>query len=121
MSCREGQGGVGGSRWRGMMEVMYRERSSVLPGAVVWANTPSADTSTVLPDGCTDLLFDGERLLIAGPDTVAYRIGTSTSAYAGVRTPSGVGPSLWGVPGCDIVKTCGCWSAAVGISRPRVR
>jgi AraC-like DNA-binding protein len=86
-----------------MMEDVYRERPSVLPGIVVWANTPSAGTSTVLPDGCTDLLFDGERLLIAGPDTVAHQVDVSANAYAGVRTPSGVGPSLWGVPGCDIV------------------
>lgn len=86
-----------------MLVVMYRERASRLPGAVLWRKTAGGATSAVLPDGCTDLMFDGAGLLIAGPDTVAYDIEHANSTFVGLRMPSGAGPALWGVPASEIV------------------
>jgi AraC-like DNA-binding protein len=57
----------------------------------------------VLPDGCTDLLFDGRTLLIAGPDTVAQENPLTTDRFIGLRVGSGIGPALWGVPGSELV------------------
>ena len=37
------------------------------PGVEVWRSTGRAGPTRVLPDGCLDLLFDGRRLLVAGP------------------------------------------------------
>ncbi len=53
----------------------------------------------VLPDGCMDLVWTGEQLVVAGPDTVPQH-GTHTPGVtvAGVRFVPGVLPSLLGVP-----------------------
>ena len=56
---------------------MYRELSvrPWLAGVVeaVWVRDGGAvaGTSRVLPDGCTDLIWVGGALLVAGPDTRA--------------------------------------------------
>jgi AraC-like DNA-binding protein len=83
---------------------VYSERPSRLPGGVLWSQTAGAGSELVLPDGCTDLLFDGAALLIAGPDTVAQQISTVERAlpYIGLRMSSGIGPALWGVPGSEL-------------------
>ncbi|MFD6163122.1 helix-turn-helix domain-containing protein [Nocardia sp. NPDC060256] len=79
----------------------YRERPSRFGRAVVWSRTVTGDDagSPVLPDGCIDLLWVGGRLVIAGPDTRAYRpvvaVGTR---YVGLRFFPGTAPSLLGVP-----------------------
>ena len=84
---------------------MYSERQSRLPGGVVWSKTGAVEGSAVLPDGCTDLIFDGHQLLIAGPDRVAQPGSTADQSYpiVGLRMSSGIGPALWGVPGCELV------------------
>ncbi|MFI6047199.1 helix-turn-helix domain-containing protein [Nocardia sp. NPDC051321] len=83
----------------------YRERPSRFGQAVVWTRTiTGADAgSPVLPDGCIDLLWVGGRLVIAGPDTRAYRpaamVGTR---YAGIRFFPGTAPALLGVPAAEL-------------------
>ncbi|MFJ8079917.1 helix-turn-helix domain-containing protein [Streptomyces sp. NPDC096205] len=82
---------------------MYEERPSLLAGAVVWRNTPSAPgDGRVLPDGCMDLLWHDGRLLVAGPDTHAYVTGGAGGAWAGVRFRPGDGPVLLGVPAHEL-------------------
>ncbi|WP_042384666.1 helix-turn-helix domain-containing protein [Streptacidiphilus melanogenes] len=85
----------------------YAERPSRLPDAVVWtrgATSPSPsggvdDAASVLPDGCMDLLWTEGRLLVAGPDTHAYRPGPDLPGpWAGVRFRPGTAPALLGVP-----------------------
>ncbi len=49
---------------------MYAQRR-VAPGAEVWRSTGSVDEQRILPDGCLDLIFDGVRLFVAGPDSTA--------------------------------------------------
>ncbi|SEK71289.1 helix-turn-helix transcriptional regulator [Streptacidiphilus jiangxiensis] len=82
----------------------YAERPARFPGAVVWTHGAAHDRdapapATVLPDGCMDLLWTPGRLLVAGPDTHAYRPEPDMRGpWAGVRLPPGAAPALLGVP-----------------------
>ncbi len=90
---------------------MYRERPAsvrgraVLPGCVVWDRRSGAAGSVrVLPDGCLDLIVAGDRLLVAGPDTVAQVIETTAAdAFTGLRMAPAVGPAVLGVAAADLV------------------
>jgi AraC-like DNA-binding protein len=95
----------------------YAERASRLPGAVVWTNTPSADAGRpVLPDGCMDLLWTEGRLLVAGPDTHAYRTQGAPVRWSGVRFFPGTAPTFLGVPAHELrdrrVELTDLWPAA---------
>jgi AraC-like DNA-binding protein len=85
--------------------VTYWERRLGVPGAVLWGRDvgQAAERTRILPDGCLDLLWDGRRLLVAGPDT-ASRWHTSEPgvAYVGVRFSGGTGPALLGVPADEL-------------------
>ncbi|MFD7324920.1 helix-turn-helix domain-containing protein [Streptomyces sp. NPDC059875] len=84
---------------------MYEERPARLDGAVVWTLTPRSvaeDPVPVLPDGCMDLLWCDGRLLVAGPDTVAYVPEGGPSRYAGIRFAPGDAPALLGVPASEL-------------------
>jgi AraC-like DNA-binding protein len=82
--------------------VGYSERR-VTPDVEVWRSTGAVGLTRVLPDGCVDLLFDGRRLLVAGPDTTArvHRSVVPTSMW-GVRLHAGLGPALIGVPADEL-------------------
>ncbi|MBX6354775.1 MAG: helix-turn-helix domain-containing protein [Micromonosporaceae bacterium] len=84
---------------------MYGERASRLPGAVVWHQEPVAagHVQRILPDGCMDLMWYGDRLVVAGPDSTAYVAPAPPgTAYAGVRFPPGTGPAVFGVPAWEL-------------------
>ncbi|MEC4019519.1 helix-turn-helix domain-containing protein [Streptomyces sp. H27-D2] len=86
---------------------MYRERPSSMPaGAVVWTRTAgdgSGGPLRVLPDGCTDLIWAGGQLLVAGPDTRAHLTHDSPgSSYAALRFAPGTGPAVLGVPAHEL-------------------
>src|SRR5262249_16796559 len=50
----------------------YRERSSGVPGVLIWSRPGGpAATHRILPDGCVDLILAADTLLVAGPDTSA--------------------------------------------------
>ncbi|MEU2582293.1 helix-turn-helix domain-containing protein [Streptomyces avermitilis] len=71
--------------------------------AVVWTNRPSAAAGRpVLPDGCMDLLWTEGRLLVAGPDTHAYRPQGPFGDWAGVRFFPGTAPAFLGVPAYEL-------------------
>ncbi|MFE7648022.1 helix-turn-helix transcriptional regulator [Streptomyces phaeoluteigriseus] len=96
---------------------MYEERPSRLAGAVVWTNTPTGGVPRpVLPDGCMDLLWNEDRLLVAGPDTRAYIPDGPTVAWAGLRLYPGTAPALLGVPAHELrdrrVALADLWPAA---------
>ncbi|MFD7454955.1 helix-turn-helix domain-containing protein [Kitasatospora sp. NPDC059827] len=88
------------------MPTDYAERASRLPGAVLWTKGPSVGAGgggLVLPDGCMDLLWTEGRLLVAGPDTRAFRPGPELPGpWAGVRFRPGTGPLLLGVPASEL-------------------
>jgi AraC-like DNA-binding protein len=80
--------------------VAYREWTAV-PGAVQWESWsgPSPTPMLILPDGCLDLIWDGERLFVAGPDTTAQRFqGRPSTHTVALRFSGGLGPALLGVP-----------------------
>lgn len=83
----------------------YRERPTVIPGAVLWerATGPAQARSRILPDGCLDLLWDGSRLFVAGPDTKArWHQGPPRASYVALRFSGGAGPALLGVPADEL-------------------
>jgi AraC-like DNA-binding protein len=110
----------------------HRERPSrLIAGAVLWArhdparprpsNADRAGGTTVLPDGCLDLIWAVEgaggahgaaapraatatgRLFVAGPDTHAYRTDPAGGIrYVGLRFASGTGPAVIGVPASEV-------------------
>ncbi len=104
MSNGRTRGVAGGTCQTG---VMYAERPSRLPGGVLWRAAGRPPSAPVLPDGCSDLMFDGATLLIAGPDTTAYVAEpgrfSEPGHFTGLRMASGIGPSMWGVPGSELV------------------
>ena len=76
--------------------------------ACTWAGRmgPGGETYVrkVLPDGCVDILWDGRRLLVAGPDTgpvdVVRRPGRF---YVGIRFRPGLAATVLGVPASDLL------------------
>ncbi|MFE6224522.1 helix-turn-helix domain-containing protein [Streptomyces sp. NPDC057854] len=84
---------------------MYEERPARLGGAVLWTRTapaPVVSDALVVPDGCMDLIWADGRLLVAGPDTRAYRADTPVARYAGLRFAPGDAPRLLGVPAREL-------------------
>jgi AraC-like DNA-binding protein len=83
----------------------YQERATSLPGAVLWRTTPprAPEWTRILPDGCLDLLWDGSRLFVAGPDTTARRHqGRAGLAHVALRFSGGTGPALLGIPADEL-------------------
>ena len=80
---------------------MYAERRSSIPGAVLWRATARTG-ARVLPDGCMDLLWWNDEIVIAGPDTRAH-VGTGASQILGLRLPPAVAPALLGVPASELL------------------
>jgi len=56
----------------------------------------------VLPDGCMDIIWDGERLFVAGPDTVPNPTAAEGPFVVGVRFRPGMGPRFLGVPADEL-------------------
>jgi AraC-like DNA-binding protein len=85
--------------------VTYRERTTLLAGATLWRSTagPRPKPRLILPDGCLDLLWDGRRLFVAGPDTRArWHQAHAQASYLAIRFSGGTGPALLGVPADEV-------------------
>jgi AraC-like DNA-binding protein len=79
----------------------YREAATAVSGAVLWRSTadPNPGPFLILPDGCLDLIWDEQRLFVAGPDTTAQRAQSRPGQRtAALRFAGGLGPALIGVP-----------------------
>ncbi len=77
----------------------YRERATEVPGVVLWRSVAAPEPSLILPDGCLDLIWDGQQLFVAGPDARArWHQSLPGSRYAALRFSRGLGPALLGVP-----------------------
>lgn len=85
---------------------MYREiPSAVIPGAVVWHRSPvvRAGVSRILPDGCLDILWSNDELVVAGPDTTAqFAPCAAGQRYTGLRFGPGIGPAVLGLPASEL-------------------
>jgi AraC-like DNA-binding protein len=78
---------------------MYRERPSTVAGAVAWVAPSDGTPGRVLPDGCMDLLWLGDRLVVAGPDTTAFlSVVPAGAMVAGIRFAPGSAPGVLGLP-----------------------
>ena len=83
----------------------YWERATFVAGATMWRRTADAASTPglILPDGCMDLLWDGARLFVAGPDTTARWHQTPEGvSYTAIRFSGGTGPALLGVPAHEV-------------------
>lgn len=83
---------------------MYREWATGLAGAIAWSRVADEpQTHRILPDGCLDLIWADDHLLVAGPDTVAQEVTSPAGLlYAGLRFMPGTGPSVFGVPAHEL-------------------
>lgn len=85
--------------------VTYRERRTAVAGAVLWEREvqPGFERARILPDGCLDLLWDGRRLFVAGPDSTArWHESRPGTRYVALRFAGGTGPALLGVPADEL-------------------
>jgi AraC-like DNA-binding protein len=81
---------------------MYAERRSPVVPAVLWKSTRASE-GLVLPDGCMDLIWFGDSLLVAGPDTRPHIAAPSRGTeVVGLRFLPGVGPHVLGVPAVEL-------------------
>lgn len=61
-------------------------------------------TDRIIPDGCVDLIFGGERLFVAGPDTRAVLLDTAPAqTFVGIRMRPGHAPILLGRPASEVL------------------
>ncbi len=82
-----------------MEPVTYAERRSSRLPATRWRRSAGPGTFGILPDGCMDLIWDGQRLLIAGPDTATVTFTADRRLeLTALRFDSGVAPLVLGVP-----------------------
>jgi AraC-like DNA-binding protein len=61
------------------------------------------ETSRILPDGCTDLMWVDGELVVAGPDTEAHVLDAPADArFVAVRFVPGAGPTILGIPAHEL-------------------
>ncbi len=83
----------------------YREQlvSSPLVSCTWEQRTTGAWEQRVVPDACVDLIWSGERLTIAGPDTRARLVALAPGArIVGVRLRPGVAGEVLGLPAGEL-------------------
>jgi AraC-like DNA-binding protein len=70
--------------------------------ACTWRRRPdgmiTAPPEPVLPDGCVDIIWDGARLFVAGPDTGPMWSVPTGPFVVGLRFRPGAGPLFLGLP-----------------------
>jgi AraC-like DNA-binding protein len=76
--------------------------------ACSWAGRLADDgtpfTESVLPDACIDLVWDGRRLVVAGPDTGPVPITREPGGiFAGLRFRPGLAPTVLGLPAAALL------------------
>jgi AraC-like DNA-binding protein len=85
--------------------VTYVERATRVDSAVLWQRTldGAPERTPILPDGCMDLLWDGNHLFVAGPDTATrWHESPAGTTYVAVRFSGGLGPAVLGVPADEV-------------------
>ncbi len=66
------------------------------------ATSNGAWVEPVLPDGCMDIIWDGQRLFVAGPDTAPGSAGSGGAFAVGIRFRPGIGPLFLGLPAFEL-------------------
>lgn len=75
-----------------------------LPLVELWSTDGPATSGLIPPDGCMDLVTDGEAVVVAGPDTTArlFLSDGSGSPMWGARFHPGLLPSLLRLHACTV-------------------
>jgi AraC-like DNA-binding protein len=84
----------------------YRERPTEVRRVVLWQREvqPGGGRALILPDGCLDLIWDGQRLFVAGPDSRArWHEDRPEATYTGLRFAGGSGPAFVGLPAHELL------------------
>ena len=84
---------------------MYAERLVASPlVACTWEQTTiAAQDQRVVPDACVDLIWSGEQLIVAGPDTAARLVALpACSRIVGVRLRPGAAGAMLGFPASEL-------------------
>ncbi|MGH9034468.1 MAG: DUF6597 domain-containing transcriptional factor, partial [Acidimicrobiia bacterium] len=93
--------GAGYREWH-PAEVLSRHLVCTWAGRLGSDGTPFTDR--VLPDGCVDIIWDGARLFVAGPDTGPVAIAHPPGGfYVGVRFRPGLAPTFLGLPASELL------------------
>src|SRR4051794_26709304 len=84
---------------------MHEETSSLIPATEGWVNTTGPDDppGTVLPDGCMDIMWFDDELMVCGADTSARAIRPTAGTRVGLRFAPGHLPLLLGIPAAALV------------------
>jgi AraC-like DNA-binding protein len=83
----------------------YSERlvSSALACCTWEQRTTGSTVQRVVPDACVDLIWSGERLTIAGPDTRAHLVSLAPhTRMVGVRLRPGAAGAVLGLPASEV-------------------
>jgi AraC-like DNA-binding protein len=93
--------------------------------ACTWAGRmgPGGETYVrrVLPDGCVDIVWDGTRLVVAGPDTGPVDVVPRPDGFfVGVRFRPGLAPTVLGLPASELLDARVDASAVLGDDRARL-
>lgn len=75
--------------------------------ACTWHSVTEAGHITrVVPDACTDIMWDGSSLWVAGPDTVPMPHSHEAGEFiVAIRFAPGCGPRLLGAPGTALLNS----------------
>lgn len=87
------------------MPPSYAERR-VAPLAVLWRRTVgnAAERARILPDGCLDLIWTGDGLVVAGPDAEArWHDSPAGAQYVGLRLFGGLGAAAVGGSAAELL------------------
>ncbi|WP_285486363.1 helix-turn-helix domain-containing protein [Amycolatopsis taiwanensis] len=82
----------------------HHARPSASPVGTLWHVVSDGTEHRVLPDGVMDFVWTGDRLLFAGPDTVATSVTSPPGAVTwGLRLAPGVAHALLAIPAEELV------------------
>ena len=81
----------------GRLVTVYAERPSALASTIAWQRVADLD-QRIVPDGCSDLIWDGTQLTVVGPDTGPHlALAVPGVVLSALRFAPGVGPAVFGV------------------------
>lgn len=98
-------------------EGVYSERLATVERTIAWERHGAPQGASVHPDGCMDLIWIDDVLLVAGPDTRSQQSSSRGDRdIVGLRFGPGVGPDVLGVPAQELrdqrVPLDALWSSA---------
>jgi len=84
---------------------MHREAPSRVRAAVGWMNDggPDDEVAPVLPDGCMDIMWIDQQLVVCGADTLARAVAPTPGTKLGIRFAPGHLPGVLGLPADALV------------------